>query len=753
MTTESAHDARRKRGGTADGEVAAASWFSQVLKHGRALQLQIGIYLGATGAVLKWFLKDFHALHEQSPGAFWAIVVGPPLYIVAFGSFPRLVQIWRQKRRAVMALEPVLATTVDAYFRLDPYIKQSPATFHREDGAHEKVLEWVRGTNRPLLFLSGASGAGKSSVLEGYVLPTLREEGWRVVEVRDYADPLGALEKAVRTPRRRGVRLLAVFDQFEEFIILGGQASAEKDEQFLTRVRELRRVPLPGVCLLFAFRTDYQSAIEALDLDELNSRSTWTEIAPFRRGAARRFLERAPQRPSTELVDRLLNGADALNDTPGLYRPVTLNMLGLALQDFDRVFTGRAERVVPGYLEAAIADRSIREVAPRVIKEMVTEAATKQTQTVTELCATTGLRAPDVTACLNRLAAKGLARRLGGADGLWELSHDFVARQFALLLGRLRPSPWPRVAMVASPILFALALGGAVLGIPIYLQKQASDALEALGVSVTKESDLQLGISVAKESDLQVARFPAITCEATLKTAVPHLIVKGVQALDLSGITTHTAGITARCPSGAQPGKVENIDSLKDLTALRWLDMNATKVTDLEPLKGLTALQWLDLSFTKVENLEPLKGLAALQWLSLVGATRVENVEPLKDLTALQWLHLGRTNVENLEPLKGLRALWWLDVDGTRVRNLEPLKGLTALKELDLGGATRVENLEPLRGLTALEKLHVPGVRSLEPVEDLPALRELYPEGVPDKELAGLRYHRQDKKLPPVTIH
>src|SRR5262249_46093750 len=186
--------------------------------------------------------------------------------------------------------------------------------------------------------------AGKSSVLEGYVLPTLREEGWRVVKVRDFADPLGALEDALKTPRRRGVPLLVVFDQFEEFIILRGQVSAEKDEQFLARVRELRMAPPSGVRLLFAFRTDYQSAIEALDLDELNSRSTWTEIAPFGRGAARRFLEGAPQRPSTDLVDRLLNGADALDDTPGLFRPVTLNMLGLALQGFDRVFTARPER-------------------------------------------------------------------------------------------------------------------------------------------------------------------------------------------------------------------------------------------------------------------------------------------------------------------------------------------------------------------------------------------------------------------------
>jgi hypothetical protein len=103
---------------------------------------------------------------------------------------------------------------------------------------------------------------------------------------------------------------------------------------------------------------------------------------------------------------------------------------------------------------------------------LITDAATRQAQSVTELSAATGLRAPNVTACLNRLAAKGLARRLGGTPGLWGAQHDFVARQFAILLGRLRPSPWPRVAIFASPVLFALALATAVFGILIYLENQ-----------------------------------------------------------------------------------------------------------------------------------------------------------------------------------------------------------------------------------------------------------------------------------------
>ena len=296
-------------------------------------------YLTASGIVATWFLQYFLALRQQSPVGFWVIILAPILFILVFDRLPRSIQARRQKQRAEIALEFVPSGT--EYFRLDPYVKQTPADFLREDDAHKKVLEWVRRTKQPILFLSGASGAGKTSVLEGYVLPELREQGWRVVEINSFADPLRELENALK--RRRGGRLLVVFDQFEGFVIVEGQPRAEQRQTFLTRARELRASPSPGLCLLFAFRTDYQSAVEALGLDEFRSRSNWMEIAPFQRGAARRFLEGAPQKPTTALVDRLLDGADALDDLPRLYRPVILNMVGLVLEGFDRELPIRPE--------------------------------------------------------------------------------------------------------------------------------------------------------------------------------------------------------------------------------------------------------------------------------------------------------------------------------------------------------------------------------------------------------------------------
>jgi hypothetical protein len=128
------------------------------------------------------------------------------------------------------------------------------------------------------------------------------------------------------------------------------------------------------------------------------------------------------------------------------------------------------------------------------------------------------------------------------------------------------------------------------LGIPIYVGKQASDALGELGISVTKEYMGFQPILDIPALHLEVARFPAKTCEPTLRSALPLLIVKGVQALDLSGSQVHAAG-AARCPKDAQPEKVENIEPLKGLAALKLLHLGRTSVENLEPLNGLTALQ------------------------------------------------------------------------------------------------------------------------------------------------------------------
>ena len=84
------------------------------------------------------------------------------------------------------------------YFRLDPY--EPGDRYKRADNAHVKVLQWIKHSQQPFLYLSGQSGTGKSSLLNAAVIPALTDEGagFRVVKARPHDDLFGAIINNVK---------------------------------------------------------------------------------------------------------------------------------------------------------------------------------------------------------------------------------------------------------------------------------------------------------------------------------------------------------------------------------------------------------------------------------------------------------------------------------------------------------------------------------------------------------------------------
>jgi hypothetical protein len=445
-----------------------SSWLGMTMVQSRLLLVQCLILLTVILRIIKLIgdssFKTFYGVH---PIVTWAIAVAAPFYILCFSVAPQAWRRYRQAKRAAMTLayNPDIEGT--KYFRLDHYVTPTPQAFRRDDDAHNEVLRWIRNTNQPVLFLSGVSGSGKSSVLEGYVLPMLRAERWLVELIRTFEDPCGQLDIALARRGSKARRLLIVFDQFEQFVILEDRTSAEQRRQFLNRVQELRLMSLPGLCVLFSFRSDYMNDVIGMKIADLVPGDTFLQIDAFKRDAARRFLKGAPEAPSRELVARILAGAETLDNVPARFRPITLNILGLALREdvVDSLMTGQPERLVQTYIARAISQPEIKEIAPDIVERMITEKSTKKPCTVSELASQTGLASGDVLACLVLLANKGLTHRLDALQNLWEISHDFVARQSALLLSSLQPRVWPRRTMFGVAILFTFACAVVIVGI------------------------------------------------------------------------------------------------------------------------------------------------------------------------------------------------------------------------------------------------------------------------------------------------
>jgi hypothetical protein len=78
------------------------------------------------------------------------------------------------------------------YFRIGPYQDRDEdrAKFNRPDRAEDKVLDWIEKSTQVPLYPTGDSGSGKSSLLNAFVLPKLRQHGWTVVQARAWQDPV-----------------------------------------------------------------------------------------------------------------------------------------------------------------------------------------------------------------------------------------------------------------------------------------------------------------------------------------------------------------------------------------------------------------------------------------------------------------------------------------------------------------------------------------------------------------------------------
>jgi hypothetical protein len=252
-------------------------WLSMTLVQSRLLLLQLGALLIAVAGIFTWYDKYFVAFYDRHPVLSIAIIATVPLYVICFSVGPQMWKSRYKAQRDAITLTPNPEASSVKHFRLDPYVTATPQEFRREDNAHNDVLSWIHETSRPVLFLSGVSGAGKSSVLEAYVLPVLREAGWSIEQVRTFGDPLPQLEAILAANRRKGTRLLIVFDQFEEFVILEDRASAEARRLFVARLQELCRSPRPGLCLLLSFRRDYMRDVIAMKIDDRTGQ-TFIEI-------------------------------------------------------------------------------------------------------------------------------------------------------------------------------------------------------------------------------------------------------------------------------------------------------------------------------------------------------------------------------------------------------------------------------------------------------------------------------------------
>jgi hypothetical protein len=382
---------------------------------------QLTAYIGAVTAVVIAFQRLPEPLNSSPVWLRIAVLAALPAFALVSHTIPTLLDQRRRKRLAEITgrLQP-------GYFCLAPRDQELP--FSRADGKHEEILRWLDQQPGPVSYLTGLSGTGKTSLLASWVLPKLEQKGALTVRLRGYQDPMAVLEQQLRKPGViwqkpfsegadvrsllervcrfiRPKRLLVVLDQFEEFAILEDD---NKKKDFAQLLSSFQADPVSGVSFLLVFRSDYIGLIEALGLPALDQRN-WREIPPFFESAALDFLRGSGLQVSDDLLRGVLREAAEIEQSKGLIRPITINLCGLVLGRFasglPRGF--RPGGLIRGFLRETLFLPSIRDIAPLLIPQLVTNNVTKRPRTIHPVGSKRG--------CRRGASSRMLAR--SGTDG------------------------------------------------------------------------------------------------------------------------------------------------------------------------------------------------------------------------------------------------------------------------------------------------------------------------------------------------
>jgi|GEM_PF-3596464 len=185
---------------------------------------------------------------------------------------------------------------------------------------------------------------------------------------------------------------------------------------------------------------------------------------------------------------------------------------------------------------------------------------------------------------------------------------------------------------------------------------------------------------------------------------------------------------------------IVNLDPISTLTGLRRLNLGGNPIRDSSFLASLPALEVLHLNQTEIVDGTPIGRLTNLRQLGLMGLSGLSDFGFLAGLTHLEGLWLGSTGVSDIHFLSGLGNIRVLDLSGNPVLNPEWIAGLSSLQVLRLSTSAPSSELEFLGRLRSLEELSLSGadLPSLAPLRTLTQLRLLSIQHSNLRDLEGL---------------
>jgi hypothetical protein len=705
------------------------------------------------------------------------------LLVLAFFSdtVPKLVE-----RRRLSLLKQVTGLGRPGYFQLAP--REDEESFQRADEKHEEVLTWLRNPPSRLLYLTGTSGAGKSSLLAAWVIPKLRRGGTKVIRLRGFQDPASVLrtelaqlidQPTLATDPATTLdeilevvelnidshKILIVFDQFEEFLILN---QGHSRDSFLEFLKSQAAIPPTKASILLVFRSDYDGFIQKLRLPLPSTGINYQRVSVFTEVAARDFLLGSGLRFDPKLQADVLREAAEVEGTLGLIRPVTVNLCGLVLSRFasglPRQF--RPGRMIRTFVNESIFHREIGDTSRQLLPKLISANATKVPRTVAELAKETGLLPEQVQGVLFRLgdSDRAIVRSVDSSQTTWEISHDFLVPIIDSELNQWKSPKW-RETLEWIPTAVGVLLVALVSLVPRMLPDPVTDlGLHGWGVQPSVSQTASGGAPAVSYSLMCAGCSPSELRRSLWDLRrIPGAIdvnLANIQSFDLDHYRGWASlrNLRSLSISGAD-GKlvdisaVSRIPELTSLTIATGSGIPAAQLSTLPATLQVLNLQWTAVTDEMISNLPrdldnltvnmaPFKDSAVrglppkLAFLSLADTLVTDN--GIHDLPrGLISLNLDDNPAITNASMKDVpRSLQALDLSGTSVTDdgLKPLP--ETLTSMDLSGTGVTDACIKLlpKNLHSVDlsrtKVTADGLKKLPPTVKLDTFRPLPPTGL-----------------------
>jgi len=368
--------------------------------------------------------------------------------------------------RTITAPAEPLPLPEEPYKALVSYEAKDRALFFGRDREIEELAALVHAHRLVLLY--GASGVGKTSLLQAGVIPRLEEAkpGYTVVSVRALTDPSAAIRAALRrqlsdielpsddaplvgflaaATRIGGRPLVLVIDQFEEFFI---RLSPEFRAEFIAELGALYDARDLPVKVVLSLREDYLASVDELENRIPEVFHTRMRLLPLTREQARDAIvcpaEALGYSYEPALVEQLLDDLTREGVMPPQLQLVCNALFRHARVERQRTLTvanyealGGAQGVLRGYLDQELHRFPVEEqaLARDLVEELVTSERTKKVKTLTELRTALNADSAMLDAVVERLVRARLLHPVERADTperAYELAHEYLIDEIVL---------------------------------------------------------------------------------------------------------------------------------------------------------------------------------------------------------------------------------------------------------------------------------------------------------------------------------